>query len=52
MPKPGEIPTQFPPGTVVGGVDANLVLSTRYRRGLLIGLAIGLAVGVIFGFVL
>jgi hypothetical protein len=52
MPKPEELPTQFPPGTVVGGVDANLVLSARYRRGLLVGIAIGLVIGVILGFVL
>jgi hypothetical protein len=52
MPKPEELPTQFPPGTVIGGFDVNLVLNARYRRGLLIGIAIGLVVGVIFGFVL
>lgn len=52
MPKPKEQQIQIPPGTVVGGVDVNLALEARYRRGLYVGLVIGIVVGVVLGFVL
>jgi hypothetical protein len=52
MPEPPKLPTEFPPGTVVGGFDANMVLNARYRSGLLVGIVVGLVIGVILGFVL
>ena len=52
MPKPKEQQIQIPPGTVIGGVDVNLVLNARYKRGLFIGLAVGIVLGVFLGLVL
>ena len=52
MPNVKEQQMQFPPGTVIGGVDANLALEARYRRGLLVGLAVGAAIGVFLGLLL